>query len=107
MTVLLWIAGVLFAATALLAILRVIRGPSIVDRIIASDVLLTTLILVVGAEMVANQHTRTIPLMVVMAATAILGTVAVARFVTRPDDTRVARPLGGENPAASTGEEAS
>ncbi len=107
MTALLWIAGVLFSATALLAILRVIRGPSIVDRIIASDVLLTTLILVVGAEMVANQHTRTIPLMVVMAATAILGTVAVARFVTRPEGTRAVPALGAENPTASTGEETS
>jgi len=105
MTVLLWIAGSLFFATALLALYRVIAGPSIVDRIIASDVLLTTLILVVGAEMVANQHTRTIPLMVVLAATAILGTVSVARFITRPNDARGQAQLGEETPAAPTGGE--
>jgi multicomponent Na+:H+ antiporter subunit F len=45
--------------------------------------MLTTLILVIGAEMVISGHTRSIPLMVVLAATAILGSVAVARFITR------------------------
>lgn len=85
MTMLIWIAGSIFAVAACLALVRVIRGPSIVDRIIASDVLLTTLILVVGTEMVANAHTRTIPLMVVLAATAIFGTVTVARFITKPE----------------------
>jgi multicomponent Na+:H+ antiporter subunit F len=85
MTVFVAIAGVILAVASALALWRVIRGPSIVDRVIASDVLLTTLILVVGTEMAANAHTRTIPLMVVLAGTAILGTVAVARFVTRPE----------------------
>ena len=89
MTVLITVAGAILAVAALLALWRVIRGPSIVDRVIGSDVLLTTLILVVGVEMVANGHTRTIPLMVVLAATAILGTVSVARFVTRPEATSV------------------
>ena len=36
-------------------------------------------------EMVINAHTRTIPLMVILAATAIFGTVAVARFVTKTE----------------------
>jgi multicomponent Na+:H+ antiporter subunit F len=90
MSILVLIASAILAVAALLSMWRVIRGPSIVDRLIASDVLLTTLILVVGTEMAATGHTRTIPLMVILAATAILGTVAVARFVTRPEglDTR-------------------
>lgn len=82
---LLVIAGTLLAATAILTMYRVIAGPTILDRIIASDVLLTTLVLVVAAEMIINSHTRTIPLMVVLAATAIFGTVAVARFVTKTE----------------------
>lgn len=79
------IAGVLLAATAIISMYRVIVGPTILDRVIASDVLLTTLILVVATEMVINAHTRTIPLMVILAATAIFGTVAVARFVTKTE----------------------
>lgn len=80
----LWlVAGVIAVVAVLLILARLIAGPTLIDRLIASDVMLTTLILVVGAEMVISGHTRTIPLMVVLAATAILGSVAVARFITR------------------------
>jgi len=80
-----WVASALFAAGALLTLYRIVRGPSILDRMIASDVLLTTLILVVGAEMVWNGHTRTIPVMLVIAATAVFATIAVARYVSKQD----------------------
>ena len=87
-----WIAGGLFAAAAFLALVRVVRGPSILDRMIASDVLLTTLILVVGAEMVVNGHTRNVPLMLVLSGVAIFATVAVAGYVSKQDrDARKAR----------------
>jgi multicomponent Na+:H+ antiporter subunit F len=79
------IAGVLFASGGLLAVYRVVRGPSILDRMIASDVVLTSLILIVGMEMVVNSHTRTVPLMIVLAASAVFGTVAVARYVSKQD----------------------
>lgn len=81
--------GILFTIAALFTVYRIVRGPSILDRMIASDVLLTTLMLVVGAEMVYNGHTRTIPLMVVLASTAIFATIAVARYVSKQD-----RPAG-------------
>ncbi|MGV8969987.1 MAG: monovalent cation/H+ antiporter complex subunit F [Microbacteriaceae bacterium] len=78
-------AGVLLAASALLAVIRIVRGPSILDRLIGSDVLLTAFVLVIGAEMVINDHTRTIPIMVVLAATAVFSTIAVARYVSKQD----------------------
>lgn len=81
--VILAVAGGMLAVAALLLLYRVVVGPSLVDRVIASDVLLTTLIIVVGAEMAINAHTRTIPLMVVLAVIGILGSVSVARFVQR------------------------
>ena len=85
MNVIFIITSVLFTIAALLTVYRIVRGPSILDRVIASDVLLTTLLLVIGAEMVINGHTRTIPLMVVLAATAVFGTIAVARYVSKQD----------------------
>ena len=94
MTILYSVIGVLFTVAALLSVVRIVRGPSILDRVIASDVLLTTLILVVGAEMVYNGHTRTIPMMVVLAATAIFATVAVARYVSKQDLTTVGQGAG-------------
>jgi len=77
--------GLFFTAAAVLAVVRIVLGPTILDRVVASDVLLTTLILVLGAEMTFNGHTRTIPIMVVLAATAVFGTIAVARYVTQQD----------------------
>lgn len=85
MSILVIVAGVLFSAGAALALFRIVRGPSILDRMIASDVLLTTLILVVGAEMVVNGHTRSIPIMLVLAAIAAFATIAVARYVSKQD----------------------
>jgi len=89
MSVIYLAVGILFTVAALFTVYRIVRGPSILDRMIASDVLLTTLMLVVGAEMVYNGHTRTIPLMVVLASTAIFATIAVARYVSKQD-----RPVG-------------
>jgi multicomponent Na+:H+ antiporter subunit F len=89
MSILYLAVGILFTIAALFTVYRIVRGPSILDRMIASDVLLTTLMLVVGAEMVYNGHTRTIPLMVVLASTAIFATIAVARYVSKQD-----RPAG-------------
>lgn len=83
MTSLLIAAGVGLTATALAAIVRIVRGPTILDRMVASDVLLTTLMLAVGIDMVVRGHTDTIPLMTVIAATATFATIVVARFVKR------------------------
>ncbi len=79
------VMAVLFGAAALLTLYRVVRGPSILDRMIASDVLVTTTMLVVGAEMVVNGHTTNVPIMLVLALIAIFATVAVARFVSQQD----------------------
>jgi multicomponent Na+:H+ antiporter subunit F len=79
------VGGGLLLLTALAAVIRIIRGPSILDRLIASDVLISCLMLGLGVEMVADGHTRTIPLLIALAATAMFGTIAVARYVTRHD----------------------
>jgi len=77
---------VMAALFSFLALYRVVRGPSILDRMIASDVLLTTTMLVVGAEMVLNGHTSNVPIMLALAVVAIFATVAVARFVSQQDE---------------------
>lgn len=83
--------------TALFTVIRIVRGPTILDRMIATDVLLTTLILAVGTDMVLRNHVDGIPLMTAIAATAVLATIAVARYVKRR--TRTTLPVGpGEVP---------
>lgn len=77
-----------FTVAGLLALIRIVTGPTILDRIVATDMLLTTLMLAVGAEMVVNSHTDTIPLMVVLAATSVFATIMVARYVKRRNNSQ-------------------
>lgn len=71
------------AVTAFAALVRIVRGPTILDRMVASDVLLTTLMLAIGSDMALRGNTENIPIMVAIAATAVLATIVVARFVRR------------------------
>ncbi len=77
------VVGLMLTAAAGMALFRIMRGPSILDRMIASDMLLTTIICALGAEMVYNSHTRSLIAMLVLAATAFLASVVVARYVSR------------------------
>lgn len=87
MNVLLLVIMVVFGIAAILTIVRIVRGPSILDRAVASDVLLTEVLCVLGAEMAINGHTRTIPVMLIIAAIGVFGSISVARFVARRDNT--------------------
>ena len=87
MIVVIVIAGTLFAAGAVGALYRIIRGPSALDRIIASDVLVATAMCAIGAEMAINGHTDTLPVLLGLALFGIVGSVSVARFISSRDDT--------------------
>lgn len=89
------IVGLGLTFTALAALVRIVRGPTILDRMVASDVLLTTVILALGADMVARGHTDSIPIMVAIAATATFATIVVARYVKRRNEHDVPEANGG------------
>ncbi|TFV84635.1 sodium:proton antiporter [Microbacterium sp. dk485] len=78
---------VVFTVAAILTLWRIVIGPSILDRAVASDVLLTEVLCVLGAEMAINQHTRSLPIMLIIAAVGVFGSVSIARFVARKDNT--------------------
>lgn len=78
-------AAIGLGLTALAALIRIVRGPTILDRMVASDVMLTTLLLAIGIDMIERGETDNIPLMTVIAATATFATIAVARVVKRRD----------------------
>lgn len=86
MTVLWWLILAVFAVAAVLTVVQIVRGPSILDRAIASDVLLTEIMCIVGAEMILHQHTRTLPVLLIIAAVGVFGSIAIARFVARRDN---------------------
>ncbi|MGV2985277.1 monovalent cation/H+ antiporter complex subunit F [Microbacterium sp. AGC85] len=87
MNVLMILIVAVFAIAAILTMFRIIRGPSILDRAVASDVLLTEVMCVLGAEMAINGHTRSIPVLLIIAAVGVFGSISVARYVARRDNT--------------------
>ena len=88
MNILLLAIYIAFGAAALLIVWRIIIGPSILDRAVASDVLLTLVMCVLGAEMAINHHTRTLPVLLIIAAVGVFGSISIARFVARRDQDR-------------------
>lgn len=85
MNVVLIAVYVVFAAAALLTLWRIVVGPSILDRAVASDVLLSLVMCVLGADMAINHHTKTLPVLLIIAAIGVFGSIAIARFVARRD----------------------
>jgi multicomponent Na+:H+ antiporter subunit F len=71
---------VLLSATVLLALARIVRGPSLLDRLVATELLLAAMICAVGAEAAVHRRTTTLPVLVVLALLGFLGSVALVRF---------------------------
>jgi multicomponent Na+:H+ antiporter subunit F len=86
MNALLIASYVVFAVAALLTLWRIVIGPSILDRAVASDVLLTEIMCILGAEMAINHHTRSLPVLLIIAAVGVFGSISIARFVARRDN---------------------
>ena len=78
-------AGIMFGIGALAAVYRIIRGPSILDSALATDVLLAIAICALGAEMAVNRHTDTLVVMLVLAMFAVVGSISIARFMAKQD----------------------
>ncbi|WAL39735.1 MULTISPECIES: monovalent cation/H+ antiporter complex subunit F [Brevibacterium] len=77
------VIGLLFSAATVLAVVRIIRGPSILDRMIGTDVLLATLLCGIGAVVAIDGRVDLLPVMLVIAALGFIGSVGVSRYVTR------------------------
>ncbi|GAA1467053.1 monovalent cation/H+ antiporter complex subunit F [Microbacterium thalassium] len=85
MNTVLAIAYAIFAIAALVTVYKIVVGPSILDRAVASDVLLTEVMCVLGVDMAVNHHTRSLPVLLIIAAVGVFGSIAIARFVARRD----------------------
>jgi multicomponent Na+:H+ antiporter subunit F len=91
MTVVVLICSLLLAAAVILAVVRAERGPSMLDRTVALDVLTTTLVAFVGLEAAWSRRTDTIPVLVALSLVGFVGSVTIARFASRepPGEGRV------------------
>ncbi|WP_306204973.1 monovalent cation/H+ antiporter complex subunit F [Actinoplanes sp. RD1] len=74
----------LLATGATLALIRVVRGPSVLDRIVATDVLLAIIVVAIATEAAFTRDATALPVLVVLSILGFVGSVSVARFSGRP-----------------------
>lgn len=80
MTVVVILSALMLAAGAVLAVARVERGPSMLDRTIALDVLTSTIVGAVALYAAWTREVDSVPLLVVFALVGFVGSVTIARF---------------------------
>lgn len=71
---------VLLAAAGILALIRAERGPSMLDRSVALDILTSTLVGAVALEAAWARRTDGLPVLVALALVGFVGSVTIARF---------------------------
>ena len=81
MSVAVVIASVLLAIGAVGAVVRILVGPSVADRMVALDSLLFIGVGGVGVFIVNTGDVTYVSVLVVAVLTAFLGTVVVARYI--------------------------
>ncbi|TDE00082.1 monovalent cation/H+ antiporter complex subunit F [Jiangella asiatica] len=85
MTVVIWVCATLLAVAAVLVVVRLTTGPTMLNRMVAMDVLIAIVVAGLGLEAALNQHATTLPILVVLSLVGFVGSVSVARFAARDD----------------------
>ena len=85
-----WVAGAALSVAALLVVVRIARGPTMLDRVIATDVLVAVIVCAVGVEAAVFRHSTTLPVLLTVSLFAFVSAVSVARFIV-PDDGEAGR----------------
>ncbi len=75
------VTAVILSLAAAAAIYRIAVGPSLLDRVLASDVLLAILGAALAIDMAVNRHLNNLMLLVALSLIGFIGSVTVARFV--------------------------
>jgi len=80
MTVVVVVCGVLLTLGAACAVVRAERGPSMLDRTVALDIVVTTMIAAVALYAAVQRRTDVVPVLVVLSLVGFVGSVTISRF---------------------------
>ncbi|MDN5762175.1 MAG: monovalent cation/H+ antiporter complex subunit F [Microlunatus sp.] len=81
--------GVAFLVGAVvMTLIRLARGPSTLDRVVAADVIIAVLIVALAMEAAINHHATSIPIILVLSLLGFAGSLSMARFVADRDQAR-------------------
>jgi multicomponent Na+:H+ antiporter subunit F len=86
MTVVLALCVAMLGVAALLLLARMALGPTMLDRVVALDVLVGVMICGLALEAAVNRHSTTLPILGVLSLLGFVGSVSIARFTRGSDD---------------------
>lgn len=91
-----WISIGLLTVAGLLVVIRLVRGPSFADRVVALDTLLLVVVTGVAADAARTGRSEFLPVLVLAAIIAFVGTAFAARFIEARGE-RPAQTGGGDD----------
>lgn len=89
------IIGVLFVVATITAVIKIIRGPAILDRVVATDVLLATIMCELGAYIAFTGRYDLLVVLLVFAMFGFVGSISVSRYVSRTPTAEIADMASG------------
>lgn len=80
MTAVVVVCAVLLTAGAAMALVRAERGPSMLDRTVALDIIVTVVVAAVALYASVERRTDVVPILVVLSLVGFVGSVTISRF---------------------------
>lgn len=80
------VCAVLLAGSGVLCLVRVVRGPSMLDRTLATDVFVAAIVGAVGVHAAVGRYSSTVSVLLALSLVGFLGSVSIARFAARDGD---------------------
>lgn len=78
-----WACSAMLGLAAVLALVRMAIGPTMLNRAVAMDVLAATIVAGLAIEAAYNKHSTTLPILVVVSLVGFVGSVSISRFAAR------------------------
>lgn len=75
--------AVMLGVAAVLALIRMTIGPTMLNRAVAMDVLAASIVAGLAIEAAYNRHSTTLPILVVVSLIGFVGSVSISRFASR------------------------
>ena len=74
------VCAVLLGLTGLVCMIRIVRGPTMLDRTVASDVFVAATVGALAVHAAVFKNTTVLPALVSLSLIAFMGSVAIARY---------------------------
>lgn len=78
----------ILVAAALVVVVRISRGPTALDRVVAADVLVAIVLAALATEQIATRDSTGLPVLLVVSLVGFTGAVAMARLIVRQQGQR-------------------